>query len=300
MKRAEGTVVVHTELGNYCLKEGLAAQYRLWLILRSIDKAGSCYVPSTATCDLAEKLDQTPKRLHQVIQKGMNIFWKDEGDGLRYTGRVKLGRSFGLDWLGDRVQLDDRTLYAPLKHFKAAVYAANFVRDTEKGCYFDRKGVQQHGGKTISRATITQITGLSRPTQYEYEEMMGIKVDPQFAYAAESEVSRLPIMERVVDGSRRGVFHRDINNDGKKEIVWQVPNRYSTEGMKFLGRTKKIVRPDRSNDYSATAGRVKKHRTFYSSPHTFRALPDQSVAVFTHQRKGHLNGRYMRFHAVYD
>lgn len=300
MRRDENTVVIHTELGNYCLREKMSAEYRLWLLLRELDPAGGAYVSYEAIFTLPEKLDQTAKRLRQVIQRGMNIFWLDEGDGLRYSSKTRLAKILGLGWLGDRIQVDNRCLYGPLRYFKASVYACNFVRGTEKGSFVGKKGEIFHGGKTISRATLTKITGISRPTQYEYEEMMGIKVDAQFAYADQGQIADVPIADRLVGGKNRGVFLRDINGDGQKEIVWQTPSRFSTQGLKFLGRTKRIPPSGCSDDYSAPAGHARHQRFFYDSPHTFKKLPRSSVAVFTHTRKGHLSGRYMRYYHIVD
>jgi hypothetical protein len=294
MERKEGTVILYTELGNFCLRENLSAQYRLWLALRQLDASGGSYIPYTTINPLAEAFVQTPKRLQQVIHKGMNVFWMDEGDGLRYVSKAKLAQCLGLGWLGDKVQADQRYLYGSLKLLKAVTYACNFVRNTEKAGYYDKKGQFRPGGKTISRKALTEMTGVSRAAQYQYEEMLGIKVETQFAYTEADQFIVAPIGERLATGA--GVFLRDINSDGKKELVWQTANRYSTEKLEYAGRSKR-AKTDRSDGYGATAGRVGR-RFFYDGSVKFKKLPGSSVCVFTHERKGHLTGRYFRYYHV--
>jgi hypothetical protein len=220
----------------------------------------------------------------------MGLFWTDEGDGLRYSSWRKLVDLLGLQGAGSKITIHERYLYDGMTLFKAASYAANFVRDTWR--FLDASTGKAAGGKTISRALLTKLTGVTRQTQYKYEKMMGITVEHQYVFASVDAIEHLPIADRLP--TMAGVRITDVDGDGKRDVVWQTANRYSTSNMRadFSGRAKN--RGTGSVDTSGDAG--PRTRVFYDDGKAPKHVGDNGCCVVTNKaKKAFGNGRYFRF-----
>lgn len=244
-------VIIYTNLGNHCLKTNRSAQYRLWTTLRLMDTKGGSFVPAEKIIEAGEWLGLTPKRVSQIIAKGIGEFWRDAGDGgIRYFGKNKLVQIFNLPGLGDRVEIEYEHLLESLKLFKAALFTANYATRSWKEYKTGHMPVGE--GRSFTRKKLRELTGINRITQYQYEELLGVDVEAQYIYAKPEELVINPVGDRL--GTTHGVFSVDVDGDGEKELVWQTANRYTSK-LKFAGKTPEVVsevsRTSKKQSYAA-------------------------------------------------
>lgn len=282
MDTLKDTVTVYTGVGNHCLKADRSDVYRFWTAMRHEDPQGGSYIPHKELYRMGSRMGYSRSRVWKIIHKGYGLFWVDRGDGVRYIGASKLLSTLGIDELGSKVEIEAACLYGRLKGFKAALYAANFAKESWKEIQLTGSGMQPGGGKSISRDKLRELTGISRHTQYEYEDLMGIKVEKQFVSAKQSQVEDIPIADRLVSGS--GVFLRDVDQDGEKEIVWQTANRYSVT-LDYGGTSKVKTYTLQRSHFDGTAAQ-RKQRMFFEKNPASKRISDDGAYVFSKYIRG--------------
>ena len=210
-----------SELNRVILREKDAVRARAWYSLRVLDKERKGWVGnSDVQKGLEGLLEIGYRRVSDILEKEEGHWWKGNGYKIEIVGQAAIARSFGCK-LGFAVEIPIQGLTS-LELFKATLFSTWFARDTWR--YVD-KTLSPKGGKTISLASLCELFGHSRSTIQRWVKTANIQCETQFQYVKCID-ENVYVPEHVIEHGL--AFAVDIDHDGKTEIGWQLPSRYSS------------------------------------------------------------------------
>ena len=221
-----------SELNRAILQNKQAALARVWYLLRSHDHKGKGWLYRDEFIELVTgQLDMTDRRARGLLEKGMGKWWCERDPAtITIASHQVAAQHFGVK-LGYAVSLPDRA-FKRLATFKAFLYASWFARDTWKTVNGE---MNPTGGKTISLQRQMELFGVSKSTLRNWQKKANMKTVAQYTYVKEID-EQTPIPEHIFRGE--GVFTADVDGDGEKERVWQIPNRISAPPILEAQRAK--------------------------------------------------------------
>ncbi len=220
------TITLHPDIAIAMLQGDLSSPGRVWLLLRHLDDEGCGWVTVNRTRQaLTEK--QSPLRicgwrqLRNLLSEGDHIFWKRD-DVPASQGRIwlqsaaKVAAALGVQRLGIRpVALPLSTLLQGIGAVRAHFYAS------------------YHSGRDsrnpIARRKLTEITGVGRRSQQNYEKKAGVKRHHNWAVG--EQYSRLEAQRRSWQHGHALFQLKDYQGKsgptGKSYLAWQLPNSFA-------------------------------------------------------------------------
>ena len=201
-KRKQTSILRLYYLFRYLDTEG-SGQLNLSRIRKQLTEAGSPY----RICG--------PKRFGQLLQSGMGLFWTMGNGRIWLRSLPKVLGSFGVTRLQFRsVDMSVSSLLNSMSKTNAHFYATI------------------HSGRNsnapISRATLTELTGIPKTTQIQYEKTAGITKTTNYAIGPHANEEQRENM-----AWQRGTAVFTVTDylglqgtPGAKYIAWQLPNSY--------------------------------------------------------------------------
>jgi hypothetical protein len=230
-------ITLSPTLASAFLQYKVTAPARVWLLLRCLDGAGRGWL------DVAEVRRQLTtngssyrvcdaRHLRTLLREGDGRFWQRDGFGklnhrdgnseriwLRSTAKV--AARLGVERVRGRpVVLPLAVLTGSIGDFRAHLYAA---------FHSGRDSTGSAGGeRPVSRATMSQVSGVSRRTQQAYEKRAGVEVRPNYALGERMETAAM--QERCWQKGTAVFPFRDVKGKrgrpGGEYSAWQMPNSY--------------------------------------------------------------------------
>jgi len=216
---------IHPELGRIAMRQGLELPFVVWSILRDsarLENLSTHYTKKEAVAIAAKNgLKFTARHWGRIWQRGTKIFWGTDKNHvfLRSFKRVALRfEEFTNDKdfsstasdLFIQIQLSDG-----IESLRAELYYAWFLL---------------HGEKTISRATLSDLFGISPDQQRSYEKLLGNRILVKTNYAHINTDSykesprELPEYHFTIKYEREVAFDEDV--DCISAIQYQLPNTF--------------------------------------------------------------------------
>ena len=237
-------VKLYPDIGLGMLRQGQAAAGRLWLLCRYVDQAGS---GALRIDSLKNQLTQTDSPLHvctwrqlrNLLRRGEGVFWRRERAQLWLCSAARVAHALGVPRLTGRpVALPKVALLDGIGAFRAHLYAA---------FHSGRAKETRHGDQVmpIARETLTQLSGVGRSSQRNYEARVGIDVQANFAVG---DVLTKENQETCAWAKGQALFElKDYRGQqgkkGKMYLAWQLPNSYGGQHRhRPRGRQRRINR----------------------------------------------------------
>ena len=237
-------VKLYPDIGLGMLREELTAPGRLWLMLRYLDSEGCGVIRiDIIRRKLTRKNSQLrlcgKRQLRNLLQDGEGVYWHRDKERVWLRSATRVAFALGVDRLTGRpVALPTAALLDGIGTFRAHLYAAfhsGRVRETP------------HGDQVmpIARETLEQLSRVGRSSQRNYEDRVGIGVQPNFVVG---ELSTKEAMEKQAWAKGQALFElKDYRGQqgkkGKTYLAWQLPNSYSGQHRhRPRGRQKRINR----------------------------------------------------------
>ena len=196
-------VKAYPGLSQAAIRNGQARQLRLWLLLRSLDSQGKGWIEYEEAQKSFLALGLSRRSFRDTLSKGEGVWWVKNRGRIFLRGLEKVCLRFGvLPGRPVMVQLD-----RSLSKFKAALYTS-FLNS-----------------RTISRAALRRLWGVSRTTMRRWEEVLGVDVRPNLGYASESLGEGEGIGFLAFDPE--GVPYWEITLRGRRFLAWTIPNTYT-------------------------------------------------------------------------
>ena len=241
-RAVNSTITVHPDLAVAMLRNDLSSAGRLWLLLRHLDDDGRGWVSVTrARKTLTQK--ESPLRicgwrqLRNLLGQGDNIFWKRDSVPAS-EGRIWLRSTAKVAAALDVRRLSLRPVTLPLSILLEGIGS---VRAHLYASY--------HSGREsknpIARQTLTEVTGVARRSQRNYEEKAGVK--RQHNWAVGNQYSQPEAQQRAWQHGHaifQIIDHRGkAGTAGKSYLAWQLPNSYAgPHAPQAITRKKRINR----------------------------------------------------------
>lgn len=248
----DGGAKNYTSLGLAVKQVGEAKFYRVWLLARFLDSAGSgwvaidelrealCASGSTLRISKPTTSDESAWRnLRSLMSGGEGRYWTREVgrhgvERLRYVTPADLAVTLGLEHLtGDPVFIPVEILTASIGDFRAHLVAS--IHAARQGEH-DRTA-------PISRQTMASMTGVSKRTLRRYDKRAGIKAFPNYEIG---QVATTAAMQDAAWEHGTAVFEfidykGHQGRAGQRRVARALPNAYSTEMQTApRGRQRKI------------------------------------------------------------
>lgn len=217
-------VQIHVQIALEAMKNGEENILRFWYWLRNDDREDSGHIQYNEAIDSLIQMGYSKYYAQTIIKKGIaKGFWKLSNDRIWLLGIKKLANRYYKN--STDIVLIEKNDLKKIGKFRCIVYNSTFSRETNK--VVDNK-MRPMGGKRISRAVLTEISGTSKRTQIRYEKMGDTGVEQTYR-AFKKDDPNLPI-------THKPKFEMDVDGDGESELVWQGPNRYSSSKLDYAGR----------------------------------------------------------------
>ena len=255
---ASGELKSYAELNRHVLQTGQTAPYRLWLLLRSCDPAGSGLVgkrqllAAMAECGLGGRI------LRRVVQDpNSSIFFSVDKHRVFYRSLESVCLALGVE--PGRPVLLPLECVSGMEAFRAHLYASWFAA-LPRGCAM------------ISRERLSQLFGVSEDTQRRWEACSGLVVDFNVVEvqsddenAAESRIPRDNRLDDRLDQTyawyyRGCLYYRTVNCYSAPEIC-----RGAVGNTRRIGRVVRSVEPVDVHGDGTRRERVFFHRRVASS-----------------------------------
>ena len=222
------------------LREGVAAEGRVWLLLRALDGVGKGWVDVEG---LRERLTGKEsawricgwRRLRQVLGAGKGRLWERDDRGRVWVyGAGRVASELGVARVGRAVELPIGELLGGIGAIRAHFYAA-----------FHSGRVKEDGGANpIGRRALEQATGASERSQRRYDVRLGVEKRGNVAvggvFSAESRQAATWVGHVAFEFQD---FTGRIGPAGLKYVAWRLPNAYgAVHAQCGRGRARKINR----------------------------------------------------------
>jgi hypothetical protein len=252
-KRIE--VKSYSELNRVVLLAGndedgkhLYRYYRLWMLLRHLDTDGRGFVDlkrAMKACRIFRIPSVHLKEAATDPQAAVFLKVLPEREIVEYRSLQAVGTALRTT-VGVPVLIDVHEL--PRDKFKAALYGA-WMSAGRDNC------------RTMSRRTITELTGLSDETQRRYERQCGIQARPNVGRAPkrliiEETDKRTCLVPQSQEDDRLGErFYYTVPGDDDN-VYWRMPNTYTANDVVYqrarTGNSRKVNRRLRTVVYGGT------------------------------------------------
>ena len=172
---AQVTIKLYPSLALAMLKQEQVACGRVWLLLRSLDKAGRGWLaPEEIRRVLTDETSPFylcgERQLRKLLVQGDGLFWQRDEGHIWLVGLVRVAAALGVVSLsGKPVALLLKLLLGPIGTVRAHLYASFHSGRTQT----ERTGSRS---SPISRATLTDLSGVSPRTQQSYERKANVTV----------------------------------------------------------------------------------------------------------------------------
>jgi len=252
-----------SEFNRICIKNRETPLLRAWYLLRhhNTEKYGGNGWLSHKEALSVLSVIYKQNRPREIIKSGDGKWWEVDGDGYRIFGIQTMVRLLHHN-PGHRVEIPMEA-FATVKIFRAFCYATFFA--------FDSSLYRNERGKNISRATLKDIFGITVPTQIEYERITSIEAREQLAYEVipnfdcETEQT-IPENEAIENYKKEktGLYAlTDIDHDGSKESVYQMPNNYLVETVFYKSNENQRVKKVGGSDNRDGASRNSHNQIYF-------------------------------------
>lgn len=240
----EGTAVfpLYPDLALAMLRNGQTAVGRVWLLLRTMDEAGSGWL-TEAHCRKALTARESSWRVcglrqwRNLLRDGEGIFWQQKNGRLWLASVARVALALGVQ------RLNQRPVMVPVAILmnKIGVVRAHFYAS------FHSSRMEQESAERqpIARATLADLSHVTAKTQRTYEKQARVQAERNFA------VGELYSPERAkeVAWQKGQASFRLVDVAGKQGrpgaayVAWQLPNSYSgPHALLGRGRQKRINR----------------------------------------------------------
>lgn len=203
--------------------ELLAANARLWLLLRWLDTGGQGWLSRTDMRTALTDPDSptrfcTDRYLRQLLARGDRLFWQQDEAGKRVWLRslARVAAALGVRRLRGRlVAVPVPVLLGGIGAFRAHLYATLHSSRGDEAV-------------PVSRARLQELSGASPRTQQSYETRAGVTAVPCVALGA--VVGTADAQETAWRYGRAGFIFTDHNGRhgaaGRQYHARRLPNRY--------------------------------------------------------------------------
>jgi len=214
----------YESLNQEVLKRNEARAYRLWLLLRALDKEGKGWVDYEEAQKAFLSLGLSRRSFRDTLRKGEGFWWTRVRGRIFYSGLGKVCLRLRV-FPGRPVLIP---LPRKLSEFRALLHASFFVKP-----------------RTISRGSLQKLTGKSKTTLRRWEKLTGVKTQPNLGYSKALSKEKSS-GSRCLGYDEEGQPFWEVSLDGRSHLAWQIPNTYVAEFVLApWGQAKKIrkVRP---------------------------------------------------------
>jgi hypothetical protein len=242
-KVATGEIRMYPDLLLGMLRGEQVAAGRVWLLCRHLDSSGRGWLDLAAIRVQLTGQDSAmrivgKRRLRQILADGEKRFWeRDDRGRLWLYGVARVAAALDVERLTLRpIALPIADLIAGLAETRAHCYAA-----FHSGRSIDSTSEL---GNPISRATLTDLCGMTDRTQRRYDRLVGVETRPCIAVGAIYEQAS----HAEAAWQQRGTFkltdHQGLQGQaGRSYTAWQLPNQYRACHVRLPnGRQRKLNR----------------------------------------------------------
>jgi hypothetical protein len=250
-------------LNRAILKNKQGSLARVWYLLHANDSGQGWIFTDKFISLISSGLKVTTKHAKGLLTRGLGVWWTQKDDHrVNINSIIRMCNYFDVK-PGFSVMIPNR-VFKTLFSFHAYLYSSWFARDTWKTVNNELKPT---GGKTISIKAQMKLFGVCKTTLLKWQKATGMVRKTQYAYVKEfNKNSEIP--EHVINGF---VSYYDIDGDGEKEIVWQIPNRLS---IPALEAHKTCLNKNRKLGCSAPlyTGAGPRERIYYDDPNALQKI----------------------------
>lgn len=224
---AQVTIKLYPSLALAMLKQEKVACGRVWLLLRSLDKAGRGWLaPDEVRRALTDEASPFflcgERQLRKLLAQGDGLFWQRDEAHIWLMRLVRVAAALGVEKLvGKPVALPLKLLLGPIGTVRAHLYASFHSGRTQT----ERTGSRS---SPISRATLTDLSGVSPRTQQTYERKANVTVKRNLAVG--SAVGAVCAQEQAWQHGKALFPFTDFRGRqgkaGQTYHAWQLPNNY--------------------------------------------------------------------------
>ncbi|MCI0395038.1 MAG: hypothetical protein L0322_08860 [Chloroflexi bacterium] len=246
----EFTLALYPDLALAMLREGQVAAGRIWLLVRYLDGDGRGWL-DVATLYARLAGDDSPfrvcgqRQLGKLLQRGDGLFWQRDEARLWLRSAAKVAAALGLERLSGRpVALPVQVLLGSIgdvrAHFYASFHSGRAALAESRGggtthadsCQKEDLGENREAIRAalIARATLAEMSGVSRRTQQAYERRAGVRVQVNVALGPAASAGA---EDRQALAWQRGrALFRFVDRRGRQEMpgraywAWRLPNSY--------------------------------------------------------------------------
>lgn len=221
------TFKLYPSLALALLRREQVACGRIWLLLRHLDKEGRGWLPpdqvrQELTSPVSPLYLCGGRQLRKLLAQGEGLFWQRDEGHLWLFGLVRVAAALGVARLsGKPVALPLKVLLDPIGDVRAHLYASFHSGRTKT----ERSGSQS---SPISRATLTDLSGVSPRSQQTYERKADVTVKRNLAVG--SPVGAVCPHNQVWQHGRAHFTFTDFRGRqgkaGESYHAWQLPNNY--------------------------------------------------------------------------
>jgi len=224
---AQATLKLYPSLALALLKKEQVACGRVWLLLRYLDAAGRGWVAPDEVRQLLTEPNSSlylfeARQSRKLLAQGDGLFWQRDEAHIWLVGLERVAAAVGEEGLaGKPVALPVKVLLGPIGDVRAHLYASFHSSRTKT----ERTGSQS---SPISRATLTDLSGVSPRTQQAYEKKAEVTVRRNLAVG--SSVGTVCAQEQAWRQGRVLFPFTDFRGKqgqaGQTYHAWQLPNTY--------------------------------------------------------------------------
>jgi hypothetical protein len=224
------------------LREQVVTSGRIWLLLRHLDRDGQGWLRvEDAREQFAKKGSPlyvcSWRQLRNLLAEGEGLFWTRDPHTvaeariwLRSLPRV--AKSLGIT----RLSLKPVALLVDILTESIGTVRAHFYASFHSGRRQDRP---------IARATLADLSNISRRTQRAYEEIAGVESEPNWVLGP--RVTPRAVQEQAWQRGKALFTYTDntgrYGRPGQSYLAWQLPNSYAgPHSPQACGHQKQINR----------------------------------------------------------
>lgn len=225
--RGDENIKLYPDIALGLLREEQVAAGRIWLLLHHIDRPGRGWVAADQARAQLTKKDAVLRvcgwrQLRKLLARGDGLFWERTKDRLWLRSAARVAATLGIyQLIGQPVALPVHVLLQPIGTVRAHFYAS---------FHSSRIGQPSRPPVTrpIARATLRQLSRVSRRTQRAYEIRAAVRRHFNFAIGSKYTVSEAQdrawkqggALFRLTDSTGR------LGKRGIAYTAWQLPNNY--------------------------------------------------------------------------